>query len=97
MTTTEAARHRLYEEARHAMSDESADTLMALLPPVGWADVARQRDVDLLREHVDARFDQQADRLSAQFHKELLRTVVAANVGTTIAVGTLVLAAVKFA
>lgn len=78
------------------MSDESADTLMAL-PPVGWADVARQRDVDHLRELLETRIDQQADRLSAQFHKELLRTVVVANVGTAVAVGTLVLAAVKLA
>lgn len=97
MTTTEAARHRLYEEARKAMSDESADTRMALRPPVGWADVARQRDLDQLREHMDIRFEQQADRLSAQFHKELLRTVLAANVGTVLAVGSLVLAAVKLA
>jgi hypothetical protein len=122
MPVTEAARHRRYEEARQAMSDESADTMMALLPPVGWGDVARTADLDRLREQLDARFDriderfapsearfdglderfearldQHADRLSAQFHKELLRTVLVANVGTAVAVGSLVLAAVKIA
>lgn len=29
------------------MGSDGADTLMALLPPVGWADVATKRDLQL--------------------------------------------------
>ena len=31
--------------------------MMELLPPVGWADVARQRDLDHLEQRLGVRFD----------------------------------------
>jgi len=46
------------------LDGEHADTVMELLPPVGWADVARKHDLDLKLEAVEA-------RLSERFSKDL--------------------------
>ncbi len=48
MAIDEARRHELHESARRALGAHAGDTLMELLPPVGWADVATKRDVDAL-------------------------------------------------
>ncbi len=47
---TDAQRHQLYDELSDLLSDSSRDVLMELLPPNGWADVARQSDIALLRD-----------------------------------------------
>ena len=57
MAVSDRARNHLFNTLRDAYGEENATTMMELLPPVGWADVARQRDVDALREYVDIRFD----------------------------------------
>ena len=49
MTVTERQRHALHEWAKRLGNEEVAATLMELLPPVGWADVATKRDLDHLR------------------------------------------------
>lgn len=45
MAVTELARHRLYQYFEETMGAERATTLMELLPPVGWADVATKHDL----------------------------------------------------
>src|SRR4029077_10764143 len=45
----ERSRRALYERLEHTIGAEGADTLMSMLPPVGWADVATKRDLDALR------------------------------------------------
>ena len=49
MAITEHARHQLYKHLEELMGAEDASTLMEHLPPVGWADVATKRDLDMLR------------------------------------------------
>ena len=51
---TDAQRHQLYDELSDLLSDSSRDVLMGLLPPNGWADVARQSDIALLRDDMTA-------------------------------------------
>jgi hypothetical protein len=62
VSVTEEARNNLYNSLREILGREGATTMMELLPPIGWADVARQSDVDRRfdesERRVDARFDQ---------------------------------------
>jgi hypothetical protein len=74
----ERARHELYLAFEELIGAERADTLMAMLPPVGWADVATKHDVALLRvdltaleERLDARFEALEYKLEARFERGL--------------------------
>ncbi|HWL45569.1 MAG TPA: hypothetical protein VNQ73_21690 [Ilumatobacter sp.] len=53
MTVTEQARKDLYDSLEHVHGREVATTLMEHLPPVGWADVARQSDIIAVRSDID--------------------------------------------
>jgi len=48
MSITEASRFQLRTAMGQILSEEAADTLMELLPPVGWADVATKTDLHYL-------------------------------------------------
>ena len=58
MTIDERNRLQLSEAAKRLLGDEEGITLMELLPPVGWADVATKQDLALLETRIDARFAQ---------------------------------------
>ena len=49
MAMTEKSRHDLHSKLEDVLGAEPAGTLMAMLPPVGWADVATKRDLDALQ------------------------------------------------
>ena len=49
MTITQDNRHDMHSVLIDKLGRESATTLMELLPPVGWADVARRSDVESAR------------------------------------------------
>jgi hypothetical protein len=51
------------------MGKERASTMMNLLPPVGWGDVATRRDLELLEERLDHRFDHRFDRVDARIDR----------------------------
>jgi len=71
MALDERARHELFLRLEQALGPESAETLMELLPPVGWADVATKRDLDALEERMNLRFDLVDRRFEAFEHKLL--------------------------
>ena len=48
MAVDERKRHEMYLSLEQALGREAADTLMELVPPVGWADVATKHDVQAL-------------------------------------------------
>lgn len=49
MAVTEQTRHNVHKHFEGSMGEELAATVMEMLPGVGWADVARRRDLDDLR------------------------------------------------
>lgn len=49
---TDAQRRGLYDALDQLLPPEARDTLMELLPPVGWSDVARQADISELRSEI---------------------------------------------
>lgn len=99
MASDERARHQLFLRLEGALGSESAETLMEMLPPVGWADVATKRDLAALEERMNLRFDLSEQKLLAAFRGELLaqsnaitgqiRTLVVANVGSVLSIAAL--------
>ena len=97
MAVDERGRLQLAEAAKRVFGDEVAITLMELLPPVGWADVATKHDlahletvmnmqfdaVDRRFGSVDERFDA-VDRIIDRGQEHILKEV-AATVRRTIA------------
>lgn len=71
MSVTERQRHELHEWAKRVGDEEVAATLMELLPPVGWADVATKRDLDHLRSELRSELRADMSELRADVHREL--------------------------
>ena len=71
MAVDEQARHRLYDRLAEVLGPEEATILMEHLPPVGWADVATKRDVDVLA--VATKHDLDALRETNRLEHEVLR------------------------
>jgi hypothetical protein len=74
MTVDERSRLQLAEALKQVLGDEEGITLMELLRPVGWADVATRHDLvalksDLvaLESRVDARFERLEAHMDARF------------------------------
>jgi hypothetical protein len=61
---SEESRHHLYQRLEEALGPEEATVLMEHLPPVGWADVATKRDLDVLEVRMDERFDRVDERFT---------------------------------
>jgi hypothetical protein len=89
MSMDERSLHVLRAELEEVLGAEEAGILMGYLPPVGWADVAKKRDLDqvegILRrdlEHVEERLrlELQATKseVIAMFRQELHSEVHAA-------------------
>jgi hypothetical protein len=62
MAVDERARHDLYVALEELVGTERADTLMGLLPPVGWADVATKHDLGELEQRMKLYFDAKLER-----------------------------------
>jgi hypothetical protein len=54
MSVDERRRLQLADAAKRVLGDDAGITLMEMLPPVGWADVATKQDLVLLRKDLDA-------------------------------------------
>jgi hypothetical protein len=76
MSITEASRFQLRTAIGQILSEEAADTLMELLPPVGWADAATKTDLQHLRDELkgdirNLREELKADMLNLQLTIEI--------------------------
>ena len=69
MALDERARHELFLRLEEVLGPESAETLMEMMPPVGWADVATKHDLLGLEERLDLRFELVDQRFETLEHK----------------------------
>lgn len=69
MVLDERARHELFLRLEAVLGPEPAETLMELMPPVGWADVATKRDLDALEQRIDLRFEAMDHKFEAMDYK----------------------------
>jgi hypothetical protein len=95
MPVDEHARHLLHETLDELMGGERAATLMELLPPVGWADVARRSDVEGLGRELRLEMRALEEGLRAEMERQGRRLVmwntstILAAAGLALAVGRL--------
>jgi hypothetical protein len=75
MPVSESARYRLFEAARTQFGAEPAETLMDLLPPVGWADVATKADLQQLGDVLRAEFRAELRAALHESHGSLSRQI----------------------
>ena len=92
----------MYEALEQQLGPSQAGTLMELLPPVGWADVARQSDLVAIRGEIAQMRGEMGEirgeiaKLSARIDGQIPRFIWA-NVPIVASVAGLVLAATKLA
>ena len=86
MAPDERSRLQLADAAKRAFGDDAGITLMELLPPVGWADVATKQDVLLVDQRL-ARLEQRMDELGHEIRAQTwkLMTLMVAVVGVVVA------------
>ena len=82
MALDERSRPELFLRLEAVLGPRQAETLMEMMPPVGWADVATKRDLDALEQRMDLRF-------------ESIKTLVLANIGAVLSTAALAFAAAK--
>jgi len=68
MSITEASRFQLRTAMGQILNEEAADTLMELLPPVGWADVATKTDLQHLRDELKSDIQSLRNELKGDMH-----------------------------
>ena len=97
MTITQADRFEMHSGLQQALGDNVANILMEHLPPSGWSDVARTRDIDLLRDDIqEMRTDIREMNSRLDHHTKWLigiaLTYGAALLGTIVALVTMIAA-----
>ncbi|WP_052667353.1 hypothetical protein [Nitriliruptor alkaliphilus] len=100
MAVDERARHELHSRLDEVLGPDVTTTLMGLLPPVGWADVATRRDLDALEARLTSRFEASLHRELGGLRSELnqqTRTLFFSLTGVLLTLAGLALAAIRFA
>lgn len=97
MAVDERARHELYQQLERIVGKEATDTLMAYLPPTGWADVATKADVRALGAELRGEIAQlrgemrgEIGSLRGEVHA-VTRTVVLSVIGAQVGIAGLAL------
>jgi hypothetical protein len=88
MAVDERRRHALHTAAQRQLGDEEADTLMELLPPVGWADVATKQDIAAIEQDIVASENRLYAMMHADFRQQtlhLMTILVPSLLGTIVA------------
>ena len=94
MAVDERKRKALYDALERQIGAEAADTMMELLPPVGWADVVTKEDLRQLELRMDAKIDGLGAELRADMERGF-RRVIQWNMGVVLTAMGLAFAAAR--
>jgi hypothetical protein len=111
MAVDERRRHLLYRRLEEVLGPDEAGTLMDHLPPVGWADVARRSDLEMLGRDIGGEIaglrremmhleERLTERFEAKLESKLnsqTKTLVGLMTGQVVAVAGLAFAAARLA
>ncbi len=100
MAVAERERHELYLTLERVIGKGAAETIMTLLPPVGWADVATKQDLRVLETRMEARMEAMESRMEAMESRltaSIMRTALTVNIPSVLAAVGLSFAAARFA
>lgn len=86
MSVDERRRLQLADAAKRALGDDAGITLMEMLPPVGWADVATKQDLLSLETRLDARFEARFERGFRQILVTVSSLLIAGFLATILAI-----------
>lgn len=89
MSVSESDRHQLYATLERVLGKEPTQTMMSLLPPVGWADVATRGDLERLEARMEA--------MESRLNERIIRTALVVNIPTILASFALAFTAVRLA
>jgi hypothetical protein len=98
MAVSESDRHELYERLERAIGKRPTETMMSLLPPVGWADVATKHDLEELVARLDTKFgivDAKLEAMESRINERVVRTALVVNIPTILASFALAFTAVR--
>ena len=93
MAVSESDRHELYSSLEDTIGKGPTETMMALLPPVGWADVATKHDLLALKTELETKMEAMESRLN----EKIIRTALMVNIPTILASFALAFTAVRLA
>ena len=69
MTIRQSDRYDLQQHLQTVLGEKMGNMLMEHLPPSGWSDVARTRDIDMIRQEIrdlEVRTDARLDMIDLQ-------------------------------
>jgi len=90
MAVSEKQRHEFIKAAEEVFGPVHSETLMNLLPPVGWADVATKHDLEQLEQRLDMRFERARAEWKADLEHGLRQQLLTFLSGNTVLLGVFV-------
>jgi hypothetical protein len=63
MSVSEFQRHEVFKWLEERMGPERAETMMSMLSPLGWSEIATRRDLEALEARLDARISERMSDL----------------------------------
>jgi hypothetical protein len=97
MPVDERSRHQLYRKLDELMGPREATTLMELLPPTGWGDVATKQDLHQQIQALRMEMKQDIQGLRHELHADMERlgrrvimwtsSMIVAGIGLAFAAG----------
>jgi len=84
MTISQSDRYDLQQHLQTVLGEKMGNMLMEHLPPSGWSDVARTRDIDMIRQemrNLEVRTDARLDMIDLQLMQLSKRVSYAVTTG----------------